>query len=210
VQNFTSLADSLHLESGELPPFAIKEPMRSRRFLLKRDQQLSGEVLTTFVEDFIEGKLKQTIRSEPVPEMQQGPVMAVVDYTYDDLVIDNEKDVLLDYYTQWCGPCKAMAPNYEQLAYLYASDATARDQVTIAKIDAEANDVPGDIRGFPTFKLFPAGPKELPVLYDGPWTIEGFADLSGTMANTRGNLLPKNKTRDSAILHMEQAEENLG
>ena len=70
-----------------------------------------------------------------------------------------------------------MAPNYEQLAYLYASDATAHDQVTIAKIDADANDVPGDIQGFPIFKFFPAGSKELPLLYDGSWTIESSADF---------------------------------
>jgi hypothetical protein len=57
----------------ELLAFAIKEPVRSHRFLLKQNQQLSGEVLTTFVEDFIEGKLMPAITSEPVPETQQGP-----------------------------------------------------------------------------------------------------------------------------------------
>ena len=204
VKNFHSLADILHLEPDEWPAFAIKEPVRGHRFLLKQREQLSEEVLSTFIKDFIDGKLKPAIKSEPVPEMQQGPVIVVVGHTYDDLVINNEKDVLLDYYTQWCGPCKAMAPTYEKLANLYASNSTGSDRVTIAKIDAEANDVPGDIRGFPTFKLFPAGSKESPVIYDGPWTIEDFANFVRHNGKHKVDVLLKNTTNESSILHEEQ------
>jgi protein disulfide-isomerase A1 len=106
---------------------------------------------------------------------------------------------MLDYYTQWGGPCKVMAPNYEQLADLYASDATGRDRVAIAKIDAEANNIPGDIGGFPTFKLFPAGSQELPMLNDGPWTIEGFADFVRDNGKHKVDFLLKNKTSDLTI-----------
>jgi len=167
----------LHLEPDEWPAFAIKDAVKGQRFPLDQGQQLSEQVLGSFVNDFIDGKLKPTRKSEPVPETQQGPVTVIVGHTYDDLVINNEKDVLVDYYTQWCVPCKAMAPTYEKLASLYASNPTGSDRVTIAKVDAEANDVPGDIRGFPTFKLFPAGSKESPVPYDGPWTIVDFANF---------------------------------
>ena len=48
-------------------------------------------------------------------------------------------------------------------------------QVTIAKVDATANDVPDEIQGFPTIKLFPAGAKGDPLTYSGSRTIEDLA-----------------------------------
>jgi protein disulfide-isomerase A1 len=204
VKIFDSLADDLHLEPDKWPAFAIREPVKGQRFPLNHCQQLSEQVLDTFVKDFIDGKLKPTIKSEPIPGTQEGPVIVIVGHTYDDLIINNDKDVLVDYYTQSCVPCKAMAPIYEKLANLYASNSTSSDRVTIAKIDAEANDVPGDIRGFPTFKLFPAGSKESPVLYDGPWTVEDFANFVRDNGKHKIDVLLKDNTSDPAMLHEER------
>ena len=50
-------------------------------------------------------------------------------------------------------------------------------KVTIAKVDATANDVPDEIQGFPTIKLFPAGGKEEPITYSGSRTIEDLAEF---------------------------------
>ena len=49
--------------------------------------------------------------------------------------------------------------------------------MTIAKVDATANDVPDEISGFPTIKLFPAGSKDSPIDYQGSRTVEGLADF---------------------------------
>ena len=51
----------------------------------------------------------------------------------------------------------------------------AGSKVTIAKIDATANDVPDEIQGFPTIKLFPAGAKSEPLTYSGSRSIEDLA-----------------------------------
>lgn len=64
----------------------------------------------------------------------------------------------------------SLAPKYEELAALYASH-----PVTIAKVDATANDVPDEISGFPTIKLFAAGAKSSPIEYNGDRTIEDIA-----------------------------------
>ena len=53
----------------------------------------------------------------------------------------------------------------------------ASAKVTIAKVDATANDVPDEIQGFPTIKLFPAGGKEEPITYSGSRTIEDLAEF---------------------------------
>ena len=53
----------------------------------------------------------------------------------------------------------------------------ATSKVTIAKVDATANDVPDEIQGFPTIKLFPAGGKEEPITYSGSRTMEDLAEF---------------------------------
>lgn len=68
-----------------------------------------------------------------------------------------------------------LAPKYEELAALYTENPEFAPKVTIAKVDATANDVPDEIQGFPTIKLFPAGSKDAPILYSGSRTIEDLA-----------------------------------
>lgn len=171
VNLFTDLAEKMHLlQSDQWPAFAIHEPSRNERYPLnhtdKAPAHLGYELVDRFIGDFLAGNLKPTIKSQPIPDVQAGPVIEIVGWNYHDVVLDPNKDVLVEFYTQWCGPCKALQPAYEQLASLYASDPKARELVVIAKLDYDANDVPDrDIRGFPWFKLYPAGRKKSPVTY---------------------------------------------
>lgn len=71
----------------------------------------------------------------------------------------------------------SLAPNYEKLAKLYTDNSDFASKVVIAKIDATANDVPDEIAGFPTIKLYPAGAKESPIEYSGSRTIEDLANF---------------------------------
>jgi protein disulfide-isomerase A1 len=130
------------------------------------------ESITEFVDNFSGGEMKPSIKSEPVPEKQDGPVTIVVAHNYKDIVLDDTKDVLIEFYAPWCGHCKALAPNYDILGKLYDAH---KDQVVIAKVDATANDVPDDIQGFPTIKMYAAGKKEAPVTYSGARTVVDLA-----------------------------------
>lgn len=58
---------------------------------------------------------------------------------------------------------------------MYTTNPALSSQIVIAKVDATANDVPDEIQGFPTIKLFPAGAKDSPILYSGSRTIEDLA-----------------------------------
>merc|ERR1712000_789684 len=69
------------------------------------------------------------------------------------------------------GHCKALAPKYDILAQLYV-DGGFTDKVTIAKVDATLNDVPDEIQGFPTIKLYKAGDKKNAITYMGSRSIE--------------------------------------
>lgn len=99
----------------------------------------------------------------------------VVAKNYEDVVMDNDKDVLLEFYAPWCGHCKNLAPKYEELASLYSG--SHADRIVVAKVDATANDVPDEIQGFPTIKLFRAGDKSDPVDYSGSRTVEDLANF---------------------------------
>lgn len=70
-----------------------------------------------------------------------------------------------------------LAPKYEELGEMYQSNPDFAKKVTIAKVDATANDVPEEIQGFPTIKLYPAGGKGVAVDYSGDRSIEDLANF---------------------------------
>lgn len=80
--------------------------------------------------------------------------IAVSDDTFDDEVINSEVPVLVDFWADWCAPCKMIAPIVEDLAGEYDG------QVKFAKMDVDANPkVPMTygIRGIPTLLIFKGG-----------------------------------------------------
>ncbi len=81
-------------------------------------------------------------------------IISVTDGTFEDSVIKSEKPVLIDYWAEWCGPCKMIAPLLEEIAEEYA------DRLTVGKLNIDEN--PGTpprygIRGIPTLMLFKNG-----------------------------------------------------
>jgi protein disulfide-isomerase A1 len=164
----------MHVEAHDLPTFAIRRPAGNRRFLYGHEK-IDEQKVDLFCQDFLDGKLTPDTKSEPVPTDHQGHVVNITASTFDDLVLKSDKDVLVDYYTQWCGRCKAMAPAYESLAKLYASDPEGSAKVTIGKIDVEANYVEFSVRRYPTIKLYPAEKKDEAIVYLGSRMTEDMA-----------------------------------
>ena len=169
---FGAHAGNLNLEVGKWPAFAIQDTVKNTKFPFDQEKKLTEKDVGKFVSDYVEGKVEPSIKSEPIPEKQDGPVSIVVAHNYKDIVLDDSKDVLIEFYAPWCGHCKALAPKYDELGQQYAPYS---DKIVIAKVDATANDVPDEIGGFPTIKLYPAGAKDSPVDYSGPRTVEDLA-----------------------------------
>lgn len=120
------------------------------------------------------GKLKPIIKSQQVPK-NKGPVTVVVGQTFDQIVMDAQKDVLIEFYAPWCGHCKKLEPDYTALAKKYKNE----KNLVIAKMDATANDVPNEnykVEGFPTIYFAPSNSKQNPVKFEGAdKTVEGFS-----------------------------------
>ena len=176
AKSFGAHAANLNLKSDKFPCFAIHETVKNQKFPFDQEKEITKKSISKFVDDYAAGKIEPSIKSEPVPEKQDGPVAIVVAKNYDDIVLDNKKDVLVEFYAPWCGHCKALAPKYDQLGSEYAKS-EFKDKVVIAKVDATANDVPDDISGFPTIKLYPAGKKDEPVTYSGARTVEDLVEF---------------------------------
>lgn len=101
-----------------------------------------------------------------MPKNNKGPVKVVVGKTFDSIVMDPKKDVLIEFYAPWCGHCKQLEPVYSSLAKKYKG----QKGLVIAKMDATANDVPSDrykVEGFPTIYFAPSGDKKNPVKFEG-------------------------------------------
>ncbi len=79
---------------------------------------------------------------------------AVSDSTFEQEVLKSTEPVLVDFFAEWCGPCKAMAPALEQVAQEMAG------KVKVVKLDVDQNPtVTGKygIRAMPTLMLFKNG-----------------------------------------------------
>lgn len=130
------------------------------------EDEMDEDVLSEFVTDFIKGKAKAFIKSKPVPK-KQGPVIEVVGKTFNDIVMDNDKDVLIEFYAPWCGHCKQLVPTYNELGEAYADN----KNVVIAKMDATANDIARNdlfkVSGFPSIFFKPAGGEEVKTYESG-------------------------------------------
>ena len=118
----------------------------------------------------VSGKIAPHIKSQPVPKRKDGPVRVVVGKTFEDIVFDKSKDVLIEMYAPWCGHCKNLEPIYKKLA----KDLKGEKNIVIAKIDATANDIPENysVSGFPTIYFAPANNKDTPLKYEGGRTLD--------------------------------------
>ena len=78
----------------------------------------------------------------------------ITDSSFETDVLQGDKPVLVDYWAEWCGPCKMLATILDEVAIEYG------DKLTVAKLDIDSNpNTPPKfgIRGIPTLMIFKGG-----------------------------------------------------
>ncbi|CAH0352900.1 MAG: thioredoxin TrxA [Aquabacterium sp.] len=86
--------------------------------------------------------------------MSSDLIKHISDASFDSDVLQSAQPVLVDYWAEWCGPCKMIAPILDELATDYSG------RLNVAKMNVDQNrDVPAKfgIRGIPTLMIFKGG-----------------------------------------------------
>lgn len=150
-------------------PLILARDEKNLKYAMK--DEFSVENLHNFVEELLAGSLEPYVKSEPIPETNDAPVKVAVAKNFNELVMENNQDTLVEFYAPWCGHCKKLTPIYEELA-----EKLANEKVVIVKMDATANDVPPEfnVRGFPTLYWLPRDAKNKPVPYNEGREIDDF------------------------------------
>ena len=88
-------------------------------------------------------------------------VKVVTDETFEQIVLNSERPIIVDFWATWCGPCRMVAPELEKIAAKYA------DSLDVVKMDVDAN--PGvsqalQIMTLPTIAFFRPGQPPMAVV----------------------------------------------
>lgn len=150
-------------------PVVLARDDKNLKYAMK--EEFSVENLNNFAHKLLNGELEPYIKSEPIPENNDAFVKVAVAKNFDEVVLNNGKDTLIEFYAPWCGHCKKLAPIYDELA-----EKLQNEEIAIVKMDATANDVPPDfnVRGFPTIFWLPKDDKEKPVSYGEGRELDDF------------------------------------
>mmetsp|Transcript_70945 Transcript_70945/g.112124 ORF Transcript_70945/g.112124 Transcript_70945/m.112124 type:complete len:545 (+) Transcript_70945:40-1674(+) len=158
-----NLASMVGVDAADFPDFVIwefgkaEDDDRIYRFL-KQSSNADAE----FPDEGVEGKVRTFVeryKSKSL-EPEKDPVLEVTSKTFEDEVIKASSDVLVEFYAPWCGHCKALAPEYKQVARHYSKD----DQIKIVKVDATVHSHSSvDVKSFPTLMFYTALDKKKPI-----------------------------------------------
>ena len=83
-----------------------------------------------------------------------GKIVTVSDAEFESSVLQGDKPALIDFWAEWCQPCKMLAPTVEEIAGEYS------DKVLVGKLNVDDNPATATkygIRGIPTLLLFKGG-----------------------------------------------------
>ena len=124
----------------------------------KMEGLINEENIINFYKKWKNNKLKQILNTEDVPKENKAPVYKIVSNYFKKEVLDNDKDVFVNFYAPLCFHYQELFPIYIELANKLNK---YNDKSLIADADATANEFEGvDVRSFSTIKFWPGKNKK--------------------------------------------------
>jgi protein disulfide-isomerase A1 len=196
---YSGHAESLGLKADVYPGVGVQDFNSLKKYPLAEDQgEVKAGKLDTFLQSIIDGSASPYYVSGPVPAANDAPVKIVVHDNFKQLILDNDKDALVEMYTTWCHSCKRFGPLYEQLAEAFLKN---QDKLVIGKMDLEANDQPSElnlkINTIPAVFLFPANKKHSPVRYQGDYSLSSLKEFVLENATQKLEVLPEEEAAET-------------
>uniref|UniRef100_A0AAY4C4V4 protein disulfide-isomerase n=1 Tax=Denticeps clupeoides TaxID=299321 RepID=A0AAY4C4V4_9TELE len=142
-----------HVRAEDTPTVRMVNLTDHLQYQLQSDR-LDTLTLTHFCQEYLLGRAKVKMHSEPVPEdWDKKPVKELVGLNFERVVFNDKNNVLVLFYSGWNAESRALFPLWEELAQRFRN----HDNVVIARLDATLNDI--NIRTLekpPSIRLFPA------------------------------------------------------
>lgn len=153
----------------QLPAFVAHNPHNELKYIFEGVISSGSAEFEKFLAEFKAGKIEPYLKSDPLPEDNTQPLKVVVNKNFNEIVMAEGKDVLVEFYSPNCGACTALEPSYVRLAAELANS-----NIVVAKMNAESNDLPlsvnVNIDSYPLIYLFPAADKK-PILCERPYNF---------------------------------------
>ncbi|KAF5758211.1 putative protein disulfide-isomerase [Helianthus annuus] len=128
------------------------------KYLLESDPTLAN--IEEFGLGLLKGILPPFYKSQAIPDNKGADIITVVGKTFDDLVLSNSKNILLEIHTPWCLNCETTTKQVEKLAKHFKG----LENLVFAKIDASVNEHPKlEVEDYPTLLFYPASNKSNPI-----------------------------------------------
>ena len=165
------LAEKIGIIDKDLPSIRIIDMSGEHMKKYKMEGEIEEKNICKFIEDWEKKRIKSYVKSGEEPKVNNEDVFIVVGNTFEKEVINNNKDVMVLFYSPWCYHCKALLPKYEEVAKKLK---VKNPKLLLTKINAIENEVESiDDYGFPKIKFYPGNKKDRPPIdYNGDQAVE--------------------------------------
>jgi len=161
-------------------PKLVKTQDGPGKFIM--NESVTSSNIAAWIKKIEEGSIEAVLKSEEIPESNDGPIKTLVGKTFDSMM-EKDKDILLMIHAPWCGHCKKFMPEFEAAAEEIAKKSP---NTMMALLDGTANELTNDNyvwTGFPTVYFKKAGETK-PEKYNGERTTAGVLEFLSKAVKT--------------------------
>lgn len=98
---FADHAKALNLAEPKWPSFVVQDLQKQLKYPYDQEKAIEAEAISAMVADYVDGKLLPKLKSQPIPETQDESVFTVVGQQFEEVVLDDSKDVFIEFYATW-------------------------------------------------------------------------------------------------------------